>query len=222
MAEASLKNAKRGLVYLRSLPIRQSYAIVRASFKKLSMKPPYWEEYLLMLSSHEYAKAKAMNCVCTYCRSLIYESFSDLSTYINLIQLPTDVRDEYKRWVQIAQRYLSVEYTRDIKEESPCAFTCTKAALSTANNFAFYEPCTHDVLEMSNLKTMDMLAQEQYGRDAEPDDWDAECYNCDKASGKFFPCEGCATVSCRTCIDQTFQVTILSSCPLLLPLFEPK
>ena len=187
-----------GIKYLRQLSMRASYRIVCASFIKMNLKPPYWEEYLLIVSGDEYREGKAMNCVCTYCRTLIYENFDDLRSYINMILLPDDMKKRFLRWTHISQRFIAVELVSELKMESSCAFTCATAALSSANNYAFLRPCEHDTPEVSAIMTMDMMARERHGRYAIPEDWDSECYNnCGKDSGKFLTCEQQRPMSSR-------------------------
>ena len=62
------------------------------------------QEYLLILSGSEYREGKAKNCVCTYCRTLIYETFDELRSYIEMIPLPDDMRKRFMNWSHIAQR----------------------------------------------------------------------------------------------------------------------
>ena len=63
-AEASRRNAERGVQKLRVMSMRKSYASFKAACVRVGLKAIRWGDYLLEVSSKAYEKMTVLNCVC--------------------------------------------------------------------------------------------------------------------------------------------------------------
>jgi len=211
LAEASRRNAERGVKYLRTMSMRRSFRLLKEQCKVLNVPVIRWPDYHAILSSREYDKMTILNCVCVYCRALIYEATGELKELAELVLFPADVSRRLLRRIDQHMRYLSVEYPEKIAkagDQHHDVHLCARLALSAANYAPFSCPCTHGLDGGGTVgdapESMDDVSQRLHGRAAEAGDWDDLCGNgCGKDKGKFWMCNDCAVVWCRPCIEHT-------------------
>ena len=129
-AEASRKNAEKGLKYLRALPICQSWKLYKQGCTDAGVRPIRYPSYLLLLSNSAYGLLKIVNCVCTICRILLFENCDGLRELVELLNLPTEVKKEFLKRIDWISRYLSVDYPASLRDESPSVYHCMCFALS--------------------------------------------------------------------------------------------
>ena len=209
-AEASRRNAERGLNYLRALPIRQSYQQYKNGCQEAGVRAIRYPEYLQLLSSRKFGQLKIANCVCITCRSDLFENSDCLRELVELINLEddSDIKKDMLKRIDWIGRYLGVEYASRLCDESSNAYTCLTFALSTANDPMAKKVCSHGLDADGAVgpcpSSMNQIAQESEGRDVVPEDWDGMCYNdCGKINGKLYMCNNCAAVGCKVCVLKT-------------------
>ena len=210
-AEASRRNAERGVQKLRVMSMRKSYAFFKAACVRLGLKAIRWADYLLEVSSKAYAKMTVLNCVCTYCRTLIYENKATFLECLDLLLLPQWLHDSFVKRINAHALHVAVTYPERIAAvrelEHHDASLCANFALSAANIEHWQSPCTHtnaDGTVGEQPETMDDLCWRIHNRSADDGDWDSECGNgCGRGSGAFVLCSDCAAAWCRSCIERT-------------------
>ena len=209
-AEASRRNAERGVQKLRVMSMRKSYASFKAACARLGLKAIRWDDYLLEVSSKAYAKMTVLNCVCTYCRTLIYENKAIFLECLDLLPLPQWLHGSFVKRINAHALHVAVTYPERIAAvrelEHHDASLCANFALSTANFGPWQSPCMHtnaDGTVGEQPETMEGRCMRLHNRGAVADDWDSECGNCDKGSGVFILCSDCAAAWCRSCIERT-------------------
>ena len=210
-AEASRRNAERGIQKLRKMSIRRSYGLLKKACARVGVPAIRWNEYLVEVSSKAYAKLTVLNCVCTYCRILIYENKATFLECIDLVLLPKWLHDNLVMRVEAHAMYVAVTYPEKIASvhgrEHCDASLCANFALSTANFEPWTSPCSHPNADGSiGQKPEDMndICNRLLGRNATDVDWDCICGNgCSKDKGKFTMCSDCALVSCLSCIERS-------------------
>ena len=203
VAEASIRNARQGVQYMRKLSIRRSHEICRALFKEHDLKPPYWEEYLTVLSSRIFSKEKAKNCVCVHCRTLIYEVFDELRLIISIVAFTDEETKELLPLVDIAMRFISFEYALELREEHSCQYLCMRSQLTTANFWSFRHDCVHDP-PTSTVQDMRTLVWNAHQRLPNSKDWNDFCLVCDDL-GRVETCDHCNQAAHRKCILATWD-----------------
>ena len=211
LAEASRRNAERGVQFLRVMSMRRSYAFFKAACVRLGLNAIRWGDYLLEVSSKAYAKMTVLNCVCTYCRTLIYENKATFLECLDLLLLPQWLHDSLVKRINAHAMHVAVTYPEkiaDVHELEHCdASLCARFALSTTNFEPWQSPCEHTNIGGivgEQPETMNEICQRLHGRDATNDDWDSICGNdCGKDSGGFVLCVDCASVWCKGCIERT-------------------
>ena len=91
LAEASRRNAERGLKYLRTMSISKSYALLKEQCTKVGVPTIRWPDYLDIVSTREYDNLTLLNCVCTLCRVLIYEAKDEFLLLLSLVLAPQEM-----------------------------------------------------------------------------------------------------------------------------------
>jgi len=106
LAEASRRNAERGLKFLRTMSRRRSYELLKTQCRLVCVPVIRWQEYLTMLSSRAYANLTLLNCVCTLCRVLIYEAKDEFLSLLRLVLAPTAKAKALELRIERHSRYL--------------------------------------------------------------------------------------------------------------------